>query len=160
MQGETNSGDPGAVGVLGRANASPAGPGSVGVRGINSGTGSYGIGVWGSQAGSGYGVYGTAPTGFGVVGESASGWAGYFNGNVYVNGTLSKAAGVAGAYVAASRAVCDLLVNRARTLVFSTALPPALACAALESMRILAGPEGDERRARRVPAPIDLRDAA
>jgi len=62
--------------------------------------------------------------------------------------TLSKSVGIAGAYVAASRAVCDLLVNRARPLVFSTALPPALACAALESLRILAGPEGDERRAR------------
>src|SRR4051812_38324699 len=62
-------------------------------------------------------------------------------------GTLSKAFGVAGAYAAASRAVCELLVNRARPLIFSTALPPALACAALTSLRILAGPEGDERRA-------------
>src|SRR5258705_5297439 len=63
-------------------------------------------------------------------------------------GTLSKAFGVAGAYAAASRAVCELLVNRARPLVFSTALPPALACAGLESLRILSGPEGDERRTR------------
>ena len=63
-------------------------------------------------------------------------------------GTLSKALGVAGAYVAASRAVCDLLVNRARPLVFSTAQPPALACAALEALRIATGPEGDARRAR------------
>lgn len=63
-------------------------------------------------------------------------------------GTLSKALGVAGAYVAASRAVCDLLVNRARPLVFSTALPPALACAALRSLQIAVGPEGDARRAR------------
>ena len=62
--------------------------------------------------------------------------------------TLSKAFGTAGAYVAASRAACDLLLNRARTLVYSTALPPALACAALASLRILAGPEGEERRAR------------
>jgi 8-amino-7-oxononanoate synthase len=62
--------------------------------------------------------------------------------------TLSKAFGVAGAYVAASRPVCELLLNRARPLIFSTALPPALACAALSSLRILAGPEGDERRAR------------
>jgi 8-amino-7-oxononanoate synthase len=61
--------------------------------------------------------------------------------------TLSKSLGVAGAYVAASRAVWDLLINRARPLIFSTALPPALACAALESLRILTGPEGDERRA-------------
>ncbi|HEY5677349.1 MAG TPA: 8-amino-7-oxononanoate synthase, partial [Myxococcales bacterium] len=62
--------------------------------------------------------------------------------------TLSKAFGVAGAYVAASRAACDLLLNRARPLVYSTALPPALAVAALASLRILAGPEGEERRAR------------
>jgi 8-amino-7-oxononanoate synthase len=62
--------------------------------------------------------------------------------------TLSKSFGVAGAYIASSRAVCDLLINRARPLIFSTALPPALACAALASLRILAGAEGDERRAR------------
>ena len=63
-------------------------------------------------------------------------------------GTLSKAFGGAGAYAASSRAVCELLVNRARPLIYSTALPPALACAALESLRIVAGPEGDERRSR------------
>jgi 8-amino-7-oxononanoate synthase len=62
--------------------------------------------------------------------------------------TLSKAFGVAGAYVAGTRAVCDLLLNRARPLIFSTALPPALACAASASLRILAGAEGDERRTR------------
>jgi 8-amino-7-oxononanoate synthase len=61
-------------------------------------------------------------------------------------GTLSKSVGVVGALVAASRAACDLLLNRARPLVFSTALPPALACAALTALRILAGPEGDDRR--------------
>src|SRR5207244_12691424 len=37
--------------------------------------------------------------------------------------THSKALGVAGAHVAGSRAVCDLLINRARPLIFSTALP-------------------------------------
>src|SRR5712671_4957001 len=61
-------------------------------------------------------------------------------------GTLSKSFGIAGAYVASSRAVCELLVNRARPLIFSTALPPALACAGLEALRIVAGPDGDERR--------------
>ena len=65
-----------------------------------------------------------------------------------VMATHSKALGVAGAHVAASRAVCDLLVNRGRPLVFSTALPPAIACAVLASLRIVRGPEGDDRRAR------------
>ena len=62
--------------------------------------------------------------------------------------TLSKAAGVLGAYVASDRSVCDLLINRARPLVFSTALPPAIACAALAAIELLSGPEGDARRER------------
>lgn len=51
--------------------------------------------------------------------------------------TLSKAAGCVGAYVASTSAVCELLLNRARPLVFSTALPPALSCAALVAVRLL-----------------------
>ena len=47
-------------------------------------------------------------------------------------GTLSKALGGMGAYVATSRAVADLLLNRARPFVFSTSLPAAL-CAAAEA---------------------------
>ena len=61
--------------------------------------------------------------------------------------THSKALGVVGAHVAASRALCDLLVNRARPVVYSTALPAALARATLEAVRIASSPEGDERRA-------------
>lgn len=63
-------------------------------------------------------------------------------------GTLSKAAGLLGAWVCGPRALRELLVNRARPLVFSTALPPALSVAGLEALAILAGPEGDARRAR------------
>jgi 8-amino-7-oxononanoate synthase len=63
-------------------------------------------------------------------------------------GTLSKAVGALGAYVSGSRACCDLLLNRARPLIFSTAMPPANAHAALVAVRLLAGPEGEERRAR------------
>jgi len=63
-------------------------------------------------------------------------------------GTLSKSAGVLGAYVVCSRACRDLLVNRARSLVFSTALPPAIAEAALVALALIAGAEGESRRAR------------
>jgi 8-amino-7-oxononanoate synthase len=47
-------------------------------------------------------------------------------------GTLSKALGGLGAYICASRPVVELVLNRARPLVFSTALPAAL-CAAAEA---------------------------
>ncbi len=63
-------------------------------------------------------------------------------------GTLSKALGVVGAHVAGSRALRDLLINKARPLIFSTALPPALAEAARASLAIVSGTEGDQRRAR------------
>ncbi|HYJ78795.1 MAG TPA: 8-amino-7-oxononanoate synthase [Longimicrobiaceae bacterium] len=56
-----------------------------------------------------------------------------------VMGTLGKALGAAGAFVAGSAAVRDLLLNRARSFVFSTAPPPALAAAALEALRIVRG---------------------
>ncbi|RKR03014.1 8-amino-7-oxononanoate synthase [Maricaulis maris] len=49
-------------------------------------------------------------------------------------GTLSKALGSYGGYLCASRAVCDLLRTRARPLVFTTALPPACAAAALAAL--------------------------
>jgi 8-amino-7-oxononanoate synthase len=62
--------------------------------------------------------------------------------------TLSKAFGVFGAAVSGTHAVRELLISRARSLLFATGLPPALACAAIESLRIAAGPEGDERRAK------------
>src|SRR3954468_24317366 len=63
-------------------------------------------------------------------------------------GTLSKAAGVLGAYVVCSRACRDLILNRARSLVFSTALPPAIAEAALVALALLSGAEGEARRGR------------
>ena len=51
---------------------SPGGD-SAGVRGQNNGTGGLGIGVYGSQAGSGWGVYGTAVSGVGVEADGGSG---------------------------------------------------------------------------------------
>ena len=52
-------------------------------------------------------------------------------------GTLSKALGSYGAYVAGSRALIDLLINRARSFVFTTGLPPASAAAALAAIDII-----------------------
>jgi 8-amino-7-oxononanoate synthase len=52
-------------------------------------------------------------------------------------GTLSKAIGGYGGYLAASRPVVELMKNRARTLVYSTGLPPALAAAALAALDLI-----------------------
>jgi 8-amino-7-oxononanoate synthase len=60
-------------------------------------------------------------------------------------GTLSKTVGALGGFVAASRDVVDLLINRARAYIFSTALPPADAAAALAAVRILRSAEGEAR---------------
>src|SRR5690606_6280221 len=48
-----------------------------------------------------------------------------------------KAAGSYGGFVCASRAVADLLRNRARSLIYTTGLPPAAAGAALAALRII-----------------------
>ncbi len=63
-------------------------------------------------------------------------------------GTLSKAAGVAGGFVAADRPTIDLLTNRARSFIYSTAPPPALAATAARALDIIASPDGDLRRQR------------
>ena len=52
-------------------------------------------------------------------------------------GTLSKALGSYGAYACCSETMAQYLINRARPLIFSTGLPPAVAAAATESLRIL-----------------------
>jgi len=52
-------------------------------------------------------------------------------------GTLSKAVGAYGGYVAASRAVVDLLVNRARSLIFTTGLPPGVLAAADAALELI-----------------------
>ena len=63
-------------------------------------------------------------------------------------GTLGKALGGAGAYLAAPRLIIDTLINRSRSFIFSTSLPPAVPAAASAALRIVASPEGAELRAR------------
>jgi len=87
--------------------------------------------------------------GFGVLGENGRGALEQFGlcspHLVYV-GTLGKAAGVGGAFVAAHASVIDLLVQRARPYIYTTAAPPALAHALLTSLQIIGGAEGRARR--------------
>nr|MDQ2867455.1 8-amino-7-oxononanoate synthase [Verrucomicrobiota bacterium] len=61
-------------------------------------------------------------------------------------GTLSKALGVAGGYVCGSANLIDWLINRARSFIYSTAPPPALAAAATAAIDLLQGDEGDALR--------------
>lgn len=61
-------------------------------------------------------------------------------------GTFSKAAGLSGGYVAASADWIQLLVNRARAFIYSTAPPPALAHACLTSLGLIRSDQGRRLR--------------
>ncbi len=77
INGTSASQDANASAVIGTISSTTPGGFSAGIRGINNGTGGLGIGVHGSQAGSGWGVYGTTPGGIGVHGNSTSGFGVY-----------------------------------------------------------------------------------
>jgi 8-amino-7-oxononanoate synthase len=62
-------------------------------------------------------------------------------------GTLSKTLGSLGGFAACSGRIADLLVNTARPGIFTTALSPADAAAALAAVRLVRGPEGVRLRA-------------
>jgi 8-amino-7-oxononanoate synthase len=62
-------------------------------------------------------------------------------------GTLGKAFGSAGGFVAGSQLLRTALLNRARTFIYTTAAPASLAAAALAALRIIEAPEGDRLRA-------------
>jgi len=74
-----NTNTDGAYAVKGTITSTAPGGFSVGVRGQNNSTSGSGIGVWGSQAGSGWGVYGTAVSGSAIYGSTSSGIAGRFD---------------------------------------------------------------------------------
>jgi 8-amino-7-oxononanoate synthase len=85
----------------------------------------------------------------GVLGQGGRGTAEHFNltGNIEIQmGTLGKALGGFGAYVAGSKALIDYLINRCRTFMYTTALPPAVAAMALAALDIVEGePERRQR---------------
>ncbi|HLA21690.1 MAG TPA: 8-amino-7-oxononanoate synthase [Pseudolabrys sp.] len=77
--------------------------------------------------------------GLGVVG---GGRGSSFSGNTHIPiplqmGTLSKAIGAYGGYLCASSAVIDLIRNRARTLIYSTGLPPSSVAAAIAALDLI-----------------------
>ena len=78
--------------------------------------------------------------GFGVLGETGGGTIEYFgleNRGVIQMGTLSKAIGGLGGYVAGSANLIDFLINRARGFIFTTGLPPATLAGASAAIDVL-----------------------
>jgi len=76
----------------------------------------------------------------GVLGRMGRGTVDHFglHGRVAIQvGTLSKAVGVLGGYVAGSQALRDLLIQRSRPFLFSTSHPPSVAAACREAIRVL-----------------------
>src|SRR5207245_3137603 len=83
----------------------------------------------------------------GVLGDRGAGLADGLDVELQM-GTLGKALGGFGAYVAARRPIVELLANRARSFVFTTALPTPVAAAAQAAIDWLASDEGRHRRER------------
>ncbi|MFM0616092.1 8-amino-7-oxononanoate synthase [Paraburkholderia nemoris] len=87
--------------------------------------------------------------GFGVLGPQGRGSLAHFDLRserfIYM-GTLGKAAGVAGAFVAAHPTIAEWLLQVARSYIYTTAAPPAIAHALRASLELITGEEGARRR--------------
>ncbi|MBR2568523.1 MAG: glycine C-acetyltransferase [Paenibacillus sp.] len=85
----------------------------------------------------------------GVLGKHGKGSTDHFglHGRVHFQiGTLSKAIGAVGGYVATSQAAKDLMINNARSFLFSTSLPPSVAASCIAAIDVLkTEPELTER---------------
>ena len=78
LDGISNSITSSIVAVRGIVSSTSPGGFSTALRGINNGTGALGVGVWGSQNGSGWGMYGTSVSGIGVYGNNSGGGYGMY----------------------------------------------------------------------------------
>jgi 8-amino-7-oxononanoate synthase len=88
--------------------------------------------------------------GFGILGQNGRGVLEHFNlrsPNLVYMGTLSKAAGVGGAFVAAHASVIEWLLQKARPYIYTTATAPALAHTLSACIDLIGGGEGRQRRA-------------
>src|SRR4029077_11512326 len=85
----------------------------------------------------------------GVIGPNGRGLAAAENLSEEVDvqmGTLSKALGASGGYICGARTLIEWLINRARSFIYSTAPPPAIAAPPFAAVDFLASAEGEERR--------------
>lgn len=102
--------------------------------------------------------------GFGIVGAEGRGSAAHFGLRspriVYV-GTLGKAAGVSGAFVAGTAEVVEIVLQRARTYIYTTAAPAMLAAAVEASLQLIRKEEWRREHLRKLIAALkqSLRDA-
>ena len=98
--------------------------------------------------------------GFGVLGPQGRGSLAHFAlphaERIVYMGTLGKAAGGSGAFVAGSETVVEWLLQRARTYIFTTGSSPAMACALLAGLDLIE--HGDERRRQLRQLTAQLRD--
>jgi 8-amino-7-oxononanoate synthase len=86
---------------------------------------------------------------FGIIGKSGKGLADRENlcdGVDFLMATFGKSAGTAGAVTVSSEKWINLILNRARSFIYSTAPMPSQAAAALAGLRLVRGAEGDDRR--------------
>jgi 8-amino-7-oxononanoate synthase len=87
----------------------------------------------------------------GVIGARGAGWVAALGLTRQVDiqmGTLSKAFGASGGFICGSKTMIQLLVNRARSFIYSTALPPSCAAAASAALEIVRSEEGNRLRSR------------
>ena len=98
--------------------------------------------------------------GFGVLGPHGVGSLGHFNlpasPRIVLMGTLGKAAGVGGAFIAGSATAIEYLLQKGRSYIFTTAAPPAVACALSKSLQLIGA--GDALRASLMARIGQLRD--
>ncbi len=98
--------------------------------------------------------------GFGILGAQGKGCLAHFNlpaaPRILLMGTLGKAAGVGGAFVAGSATAIEYLAQKGRSYIFTTAAPPAIACALRKSLEIIRN--GDALRTSLFARIAQLRD--
>ncbi len=98
--------------------------------------------------------------GFGVLGKSGGGALGHFgldSRHIAYVGTLGKAGGVSGAFVAGSEQLIELLIQCARAYIYTTASPPPLAAALMKSVELMQAEDWRRQRLVELSARISRR---